>query len=115
MGEFGIGQPVERFEDPRLLRGEGRFVDDLQLPGQAHLVLVRSPHAHARIAAVDLTAARAAPACSASTARCSPGTRPCSASSSSTAFACARTPATRGCCAWSWCCKKMGTDLIFLI
>jgi len=61
MGEFGIGQPVERFEDPRLLRGEGRFVDDLQLPGQAHLVLVRSPHAHARIAAVDLTAARAAP------------------------------------------------------
>jgi carbon-monoxide dehydrogenase large subunit len=61
MGDFGIGQPVERIEDPRLLRGEGRFIDDLALPGQAHLVLVRSPHAHARIAAVDLAAARAAP------------------------------------------------------
>jgi aerobic carbon-monoxide dehydrogenase large subunit len=61
MGEFGIGQPVERFEDPRLLRGAGRFVDDLPSAGAAHLVLVRSPHAHARIVAVDTAAARAAP------------------------------------------------------
>ena len=61
MGEFGIGQPVERFEDPRLLRGEGRFIHDLNLPGQAHVVLVRSPHAHARIVAARLAAARAAP------------------------------------------------------
>ena len=61
MGDFGIGQPVERFEDPRLLRGAGCFVHDLVLPGQAHLVLVRSPHAHARIVAVDDAAARAAP------------------------------------------------------
>src|SRR3989337_1510116 len=61
MGEFGIGQPVERFEDPRLLRGEGRFIHDLNLPGQAHVVLVRSPHAHARIVAARLAVARAAP------------------------------------------------------
>lgn len=61
MGEFGIGQPVERFEDPRLLRGEGRFIQDVDLPGQAYLVLVRSPHAHARIVALDLAGARAAP------------------------------------------------------
>ncbi|HSG76127.1 MAG TPA: hypothetical protein VLA30_08325 [Burkholderiales bacterium] len=61
MGDFGIGQPVERFEDPRLLRGAGRFVHDLSLPGQACLVLVRSPHAHARIVALDAAAARAAP------------------------------------------------------
>ena len=61
MGEFGIGQPVERFEDPRLLTGAGRFVDDVAPPGAAHLVLVRSPHAHARIAGVDLATARAAP------------------------------------------------------
>jgi len=61
MGDFAIGQPLERLEDPRLLRGEGRFIHDLALPGQAYLVLVRSPHAHARIRAVDAAAARAAP------------------------------------------------------
>ena len=61
MGDFGIGQPLERLEDPRLLTGAGRFVGDRALPDQAHLVLVRSPHAHARLAALDTTAARAAP------------------------------------------------------
>ena len=61
MGEFGIGQPVTRFEDPRLLRGEGRFVHDVNLPGQLHAVLVRSPHAHARIKGIDTAAATAAP------------------------------------------------------
>ena len=61
MGEFGIGQAVARFEDPRLLRGEGRFVHDINLPGQLHAVLVRSPHAHARIASIDTRAAAAAP------------------------------------------------------
>ena len=59
--KFGIGQPVTRFEDPRLLRGEGRFIHDLNLERQAHLVFVRSPHAHARILSVDAAAARAAP------------------------------------------------------
>jgi carbon-monoxide dehydrogenase large subunit len=61
VGEFGIGQPVSRFEDPRLLRGEGRFVHDVNLPGQLHAVLLRSPHAHARIKGIDTAAATAAP------------------------------------------------------
>jgi carbon-monoxide dehydrogenase large subunit len=59
--QFGLGQPVQRFEDPRLLRGEGRFINDFNLAGQAHLVFVRSPHAHARIRSIDAGAARAAP------------------------------------------------------
>ena len=41
MSKYGIGQPVLRFEDPRLLRGQGRFVNDVNLPGQAHAVFVR--------------------------------------------------------------------------
>ncbi|MEI6721250.1 MAG: xanthine dehydrogenase family protein molybdopterin-binding subunit [Betaproteobacteria bacterium] len=61
MGQFGIGQPVSRFEDPRLLRGQGRYINDLNLPGQACLVYVRSPHPHADIRAIDLAAAAAAP------------------------------------------------------
>jgi carbon-monoxide dehydrogenase large subunit len=58
---YGIGQPVPRFEDPRLLRGEGRFISDIEVPGQAHMVYVRSPHAHARIVSIDAAAARDAP------------------------------------------------------
>ncbi|MDO9175583.1 MAG: molybdopterin-dependent oxidoreductase, partial [Actinomycetota bacterium] len=61
MGQFGIGQPVSRFEDPRLLRGQGRYVNDLNLPGQAYLVYVRSPHAHAMLRSIDTAAALAAP------------------------------------------------------
>jgi carbon-monoxide dehydrogenase large subunit len=61
MGRFGIGQAVTRFEDGRLLRGQGRFVDDVRLPGQAHAVVVRSIHAHARIVAIDPSAALASP------------------------------------------------------
>jgi len=38
MSKYGIGQPVLRFEDPRLLRGQGRFINDVNLPGQAHAV-----------------------------------------------------------------------------
>ena len=57
MGEFGIGQPVKRFEDRRLLSGQGRFQNDANLLGQAHAYVLRSPHAHARIRARDLTAA----------------------------------------------------------
>ena len=49
MGQFGIGQPVRRFEDKRLLTGNGRFQHDVNLPGQAHGFVLRSPHAHARI------------------------------------------------------------------
>ncbi len=61
MTQFGIGQSVSRFEDPRLLRGQGQFVDDHNLAGQVHAVLVRSPHAHARIRSINLQAARQAP------------------------------------------------------
>jgi carbon-monoxide dehydrogenase large subunit len=49
MGQFGIGQSIKRFEDARLVRGEGRFHDDVNLPGQTHAVIVRSVHAHARV------------------------------------------------------------------
>jgi carbon-monoxide dehydrogenase large subunit len=59
--KFGIGQPVQRFEDPRLLRGEGRFLGDIFLPDQAYAVVLRSPHAHARIDGIDTAAALAAP------------------------------------------------------
>jgi carbon-monoxide dehydrogenase large subunit len=56
--KFGIGQPVPRSEDPKLLRGEGRYTDDINLPGQAYAVMVRSRHAHALIRGIDTTAAR---------------------------------------------------------
>ena len=61
MGEFGIGQPVRRFEDKRLLSGNGRFQGDNNLHGQAYACVLRSPHAHARIRKLDLAAAQAAP------------------------------------------------------
>src|SRR6185436_13764748 len=61
MSKYGIGQPVMRFEDPRLLRGHGRYINDVNLPGQAHAVFVRSPHAHATIRSIDTDAAKAAP------------------------------------------------------
>ena len=61
MGQFGIGQSIKRFEDPRLVRGQGRFHEDVQLPGQAYAVVVRSIHAHARIAGIDTSAALKAP------------------------------------------------------
>ena len=57
----GIGKPVRRKEDARLLTGAGRFGDDVNLPGQAYAAFVRSPHAHARIGAIDTTAALAVP------------------------------------------------------
>jgi aerobic carbon-monoxide dehydrogenase large subunit len=61
MGKYGIGQPVVRFEDPRLLRGQGRFINDVNMHGQVHAVFVRSPHAHAKIARIDTAAASRAP------------------------------------------------------
>ena len=61
MGRFGVGQAVARKEDPRLVTGRGRYVDDHQPPGCAHLVLVRSPYAHADIRRIELDAARRAP------------------------------------------------------
>jgi aerobic carbon-monoxide dehydrogenase large subunit len=56
-----LGQSVPRAEDPRLLRGEGRYTDDINLPGQAHAFILRSPHAHGIIRAIDLDAAQAMP------------------------------------------------------
>jgi carbon-monoxide dehydrogenase large subunit len=61
MGEFAIGQAVPRFEDPRLLRGGGQYVDDIVLPRMAFGHVLRSPHAHARIVRIDTAAARKAP------------------------------------------------------
>src|SRR5947208_9565913 len=61
MGEFALGQPVPRFEDPRLLRGGGRYVDDMVLPRMAFGHVLRSPHAHARIRAIDVRAAKQMP------------------------------------------------------
>lgn len=60
-GQTGIGAPVRRREDHRLLTGGGRYSDDLNLPGQAYAVMLRSPHAHALIRAIDADAASAAP------------------------------------------------------
>jgi carbon-monoxide dehydrogenase large subunit len=56
---FGIGQPVPRKEDPILLRGEGRYTDDLALEGQLYAAFVRSPHAHGVLNGIDLSAAQA--------------------------------------------------------
>ncbi|MCS6891550.1 MAG: xanthine dehydrogenase family protein molybdopterin-binding subunit [Rhodovarius sp.] len=61
MAKFGLSQSVRRVEDPRLLVGAGRYTDDIALPGQAYGVVLRSPHAHARIRSIDTTAARAMP------------------------------------------------------
>src|SRR5262249_36193265 len=61
MGEFAIGQSVSRFEDPRLLRGGGRYVGDIVLPGMVFGYVLRAPHAHARIRSIDTSNAKAAP------------------------------------------------------
>src|SRR5271166_784131 len=61
MSVQAIGQPVRREEDLRLLKGRGRYVDDVREPNEARGYVLRSPHAHARIAALDTRRARAAP------------------------------------------------------
>src|SRR5206468_1970305 len=61
MGEYGIGQGIKRVEDARLLRGRGRYLDDVNVPGQTHAVILRSVHAHARIRGIDFAAALRAP------------------------------------------------------
>lgn len=60
-GRFATGQPVSRKEDPVLLRGEGRYSDDQNLPGQLHGVVLRSRIAHGILKSVDIAAARAMP------------------------------------------------------
>ena len=59
--KYAIGQPVSRKEDPVLLRGQGRYTDDLNLPGQLYAVMVRSGHAHGVIRGIDTEAALATP------------------------------------------------------
>ncbi|MDN3517850.1 xanthine dehydrogenase family protein molybdopterin-binding subunit [Aquisalimonas lutea] len=61
MAKFGVGQPVSRVEDARLVTGHGRYIDDITLPGQLHAAVLRSPHAHAAIRAVDTSAAARMP------------------------------------------------------
>jgi aerobic carbon-monoxide dehydrogenase large subunit len=59
--KYGVGQPVPRTEDPKLVRGEGRYTDDINLPGQAYAAIVRSAHAHGVIRTIDTTTARTMP------------------------------------------------------
>src|SRR5262245_21696518 len=61
MGQFGIGQAVPREEDPYLVRGAGRYVDDVSAAGQLRGFVLRSPHAHARIKRIDAEAAKSMP------------------------------------------------------
>ncbi len=61
MGQFAIGQPVPRTEDPRLLRGGGTYIQDVSLAGQAYGFTLRSPHAHANIKSIDTAQAMQAP------------------------------------------------------
>jgi carbon-monoxide dehydrogenase large subunit len=65
MGDFGIGAAVRRKEDFRFLTGQGTYTDDINRPGQLYAFLLRSPHAHAELGAIDTAAANAAPGVSA--------------------------------------------------
>ena len=56
-----LGEPVKRLEDPRLLKGQGQYVDDIHRPGTLHGAVLRSPYAHARIKSVDVSQAQALP------------------------------------------------------
>ena len=56
-----IGQSMKRVEDPRLLTGRGKYIDDVVLPNMAHAAVLRSPHAHARIKSIDTSRAEALP------------------------------------------------------
>ncbi|HWM79873.1 MAG TPA: molybdopterin cofactor-binding domain-containing protein, partial [Methylomirabilota bacterium] len=56
-----VGRPLKRTEDPKLITGRGQYVEDIKLPGLAHLAFLRSPHAHARVTALRMDAARRAP------------------------------------------------------
>ena len=58
----GMGHSVKRKEDPRFLRGQGNYVDDVSLPGMLYLDIVRSPYAHATIKNIDISKARQFPA-----------------------------------------------------
>src|SRR6201992_4200587 len=61
MGEYGVAQSVPREEAPSLLRGAGRYVDDVAQVGVLRAYVLRSPHAHARIRSIDVAPARSMP------------------------------------------------------
>ncbi|HWT07544.1 MAG TPA: xanthine dehydrogenase family protein molybdopterin-binding subunit, partial [Roseomonas sp.] len=61
MAKFGLSQSIRRVEDPRLLKGGGRYTDDVAVTGQAQGYVLRSPHAHAKIVSIDTAAAKAMP------------------------------------------------------
>ena len=61
VAERYTGASINRSEDPRILTGSGRYIDDIKLPGMLHAAFVRSPLAHARVLSVDASAARALP------------------------------------------------------
>jgi len=56
-----VGSPVRRVEDPRLITGAAKYIDDLRLPGTAHVVILRSPYAHARVGSIETSRAAASP------------------------------------------------------
>src|SRR3954469_10477501 len=56
-----FGASVKRREDPRLIKGEGFYTEDIRLPGMTYMAVLRSPHAHARITSIDTSAAEAMP------------------------------------------------------
>jgi len=58
---YAIGEPVKRKEDSQLLRGQGRFTDDVNLPNQAYAYILRSTVAHGRIKSIGIEAAKAMP------------------------------------------------------
>ena len=66
--KFGIGQSVTRCEDPRLITGGGQYTDDINRPNQLYIRILRSPYAHGRITALDVSAARSRPGVEAVTA-----------------------------------------------
>ena len=61
MTATGLGASVKRKEDIRFITGKGRYIDDINRPGQAHAYFLRSPHAHATINSIDIAQAAAAP------------------------------------------------------
>src|SRR5260370_13033968 len=58
----GFGHSVRRKEDPRFIRGQGNYIDDVKLPGMLYMDIVRSPYAHAKITSIDSSEALKAPA-----------------------------------------------------
>src|SRR3954470_5244891 len=56
-----VGAPIKRREDPRFITGEGRFLDDVKLPGMTYLAILRSPYAHANILSIDTSRAKTMP------------------------------------------------------